>query len=293
MCTLTVIPLASSGVQLAFNRDESRAAGLPPRARRFGHRTAVLPTDPASGGTWLAVNDAGLALAVLNVNPLSWPSPLAGEGGGASPPGEGALSYGDNAVLNSRAGLHPSPGSQTRHPLPQGERAKSFRRSRGAVIPALLACDSPSAALAACERLNYRDFAPFRLVLVGDGVVADVRWDGREPMVMSRLVGGAPQMFTSSGLGDHLVEGVRRELFEEMFASGPETWEAAQHAFHRHTWPGREHLSVNMSRATARTVSHAVIDICTVEALFTYRADAPDRPADVTTIRLPLATGAA
>lgn len=248
MCTLTVVPLPAGEVQLAFNRDESRAraAGLPPRACRFGGRAAALPTDPVSGGTWLAANDAGLALAVLNVNP---PAP-------------------------ARAAARPT-------------------RSRGAVIPALLGCASPSEALTACERLNYRDFAPFRLVLVGHGVVADVRWDGREPMAMTRLVGRSPRMFTSSGLGDHLVEGVRRELFEEMFAGEPETWEAAQHAFHRHRWPGREHLSVNMSRADARTVSHAVVDVCEVEALMTYRAGAPDQPAAVTTVRLPLTVGAA
>jgi hypothetical protein len=248
VCTLTVIPWASGAVRIAFNRDESRtrAAGLPPTVRSFGGRSAVLPTDPLSGGTWLAVNDAGLALAVLNGNP---------------------------------------PGRDRNAPEPS--------RSRGEVIPSLLECDSPSAALLACERLDYRAFAPFRLVLIGHGLVADVRWDGREPMVMSRLVGGAPQMFTSSGLGDHLVENVRRELFDELFAPAPEAWEAAQHAFHRHRWPGREHLSVNMSRDTARTVSHSVIDLNAVEAVFAYRPDAPDQPAELTTVRLPLLPGAA
>jgi hypothetical protein len=248
VCTLTVVPFVSGAVRIAFNRDESRtrAAGLPPQVKRFGSRAAVLPTDPLSGGTWLAVNDAGLALAVLNGNP---------------------------------------PDRDRNAPKPP--------RSRGEMIPSLLECDSPSAALGACERLVYPDFAPFRLVLIGDGLVADVRWDGREPMVMSRLVGGVPQMFTSSGLGDHLVEGVRRELFDGMFASGPESWEAVQHAFHRHRWPGREHLSVNMSRDTARTVSHAVIDLGAAEAVFAYHPDAPDRPAEHTTIRLSLAPGAA
>jgi hypothetical protein len=122
--------------------------------------------------------------------------------------------------------------------------------------------------------------------------VADVRWDGRESMVMSRLVGSTPLLFTSSGLGDHLVEAVRRELFDQMFAGAPETWERAQHAFHRHRWPQREHLSVNMSRATARTVSHAVIDLAASEAVFLYHADAPDRPAEHTTLTLPLVAGA-
>lgn len=248
MCTLTVVPLASGAVRIAFNRDESRTrvAGLPPRVQQFGSRSAVLPRDPLSGGTWLAVNDAGLALAVLNGNP---------------------------------------PDRDRNAPKPP--------RSRGEVILSLLECESPSAVLLASERLHYRDFAPFRLVLIGQGLVADVRWDGREPMAMSRLVGGSPQMFTSSGLGDHLVEGPRRDLFAQTFASGPESWAAAQQAFHRHKWPGREHLSVNMSRDTARTVSHAVIDLGATEVVFTYHPDAPDQPAELTALLLPLTLGAA
>ena len=214
---------------------------MPPRSRRFGARTAILPTDPTSGGTWLAVNDAGLALAVLNVN--------AGDRDGTPKP----------------------------------------RRSRGEIIPTLAGADSPAGALAVAERdLDNRAFAPFRLVLVGQGVIADVRWDGREPMVMSRLVGGSPQMFTSSGLGDHLVEGVRRELFEELFSGSSGTWEATQDAFHRHRWPGREHLSVNMTRADARTVSFSAIAIGGADAVFTYHPDSPDAPAARVTVHLPL-----
>jgi hypothetical protein len=247
MCTLTVIPLGPATLRVAFNRDESRTrpAGLPPRVRQFGVRAGVSPTDPLAGGTWLAVNDAGLVLALLNGNPPT----------------------------RDRAAPKPP-------------------RSRGEVIPSVLDCDSLSAALSACEQLSYRDFAPFRLVLVGGGLVADVRWDGCEPMVMSRLL-GAPQMFTSSGLGDHLVEGPRRMLFEQMFESGAESWEAAQYEFHRHRWAGREHLSVNMSRESARTVSHSVITLDAVEAVFAYHPDAPDQPAELTTVRLPLAPGAA
>jgi hypothetical protein len=69
MCTVTVVP-GRGGIRLACNRDElrSRPAALPPRIKKFGPRRAVLPVDPTSGGTWLAVNDAGLALTLLNVN---------------------------------------------------------------------------------------------------------------------------------------------------------------------------------------------------------------------------------
>jgi hypothetical protein len=249
VCTLTIVPAPGNRVRLAFNRDEqrTRAPGLPPGTRRFGDRIAALPTDPDSGGTWLAVNDDGLALALLNVNPAS-------------------------------RGREPKPG-----------------RSRGEVIPTLVGADSPSTALTVAERdLDYHTFAPFRLVLIGQGVIADVQWDGREPMVMSRLVGGSPLMFTSSGLGDHLVEGVRRELFDDLFSGSSETWEAAQDTFHRYRWPGREHLSVNMSRADARTVSFSAIDIGKAEAVFAYHPDSPDATAELVKIHLPLrTTGAA
>jgi hypothetical protein len=182
-------------------------------------------------GTWLAVNDAGLALAILNVNPAT-----------------------------------PS--------------ARRPRRSRGSVIPALLDRCCPAEALAeAGRRIGYADFAPFRLVLVGDGVVADVNWDGHHPMVMARLLGGRPLLFTSSGLGDHLVEAPRQELFDSLFAGPAAEWAVAQDAFHRHRWPGREHLSVNMARAGARTVSHAVVELGEAVATLRYYPDAPDVPA--------------
>jgi hypothetical protein len=244
MCTLTVVPLPDRRVRIAFNRDErpTRPPALPPARHTFGRRQAVLPTDPQSGGTWLAVNDAGLFLAVLNVTPET---PLATAG---------------------------------------------RRHSRGTVIPALLGCDTPANSLTELDRaFDYRDFAPFRLVLVGHGVAADVRWDGHQPMVMTRLLGGTPLLFTSSGLGDHLVEGIRRELFDQLFAAPPDGWEAAQDEFHRHRWPDRPHLSVNMERPTARTVSFAVIDLTDTTAAVWYHPAAPHEAGEPSAVRLPLA----
>lgn len=243
MCTLTVVPLPDRRVRVAFNRDERPTRPSRPPARFIvGAREAVFPTDGPSGGTWLAVNDAGLTLAVLNVTP----------------------------------------------PKPHAPFAPA--RSRGALIPTVAGCDAPADALAELERvIEYRAFAPFRLVLVGHGVLAEVRWNGAEPMVTSRLLGGTPRLFTSSGLGDHLVEGVRRELFDGHFAGPPDGWEAAQDDFHRHRRPDRAHLSVNMERGTARTVSHAVISVSDDGAVFEYHPAAPHTPAERTTLHLPLA----
>lgn len=245
---MTVAPLPGGRVRVAFSRDEKRdrPAALPPRRWQVGPRVAALPVDPPSGGTWLAVNDAGLVLAVLNVNP------------GTRPAGATA------------------------------------KRSRGEVIPALLGCASPAEAVAALPRVfDYADFAPFRLVLVGSGVAAEVRWDGAAAMVSSRLLAGRPLLFTSSGLGDHLVEEVRRSLFDDAFGGPADGWAAAQDDFHRHTIPGVEHLSVNMARPDARTVSYAVVAVGDDGAEFAYHPDAPGHTTVPATVTLALAGGAA
>lgn len=224
---MTIVPLPADRVRVAFNRDENRdrPAAKPPVRRRIGERVALLPVDPVSDGTWIAANDAGLILALLNGNP------------------------------------------------PQPVRA-NVSRSRGEIVPELISCDSPADALERFDRkLRPADFAPFRLVLLGRGLLADLRWDGRQSMVSNRLLGGSPVLFTSSGLGDHLVEGPRRELFEMLFENAADPL-AAQDAFHAHCWPGREHLSVNMSRADARTVSRAVIARDDDSIRFDYVADA-------------------
>ncbi|MBI3821699.1 MAG: NRDE family protein, partial [Planctomycetes bacterium] len=71
MCTVTIITLPDATVRLACNRDESplRPAALPPQLRRFGSRFALLPIDPLFDGTWIAANDAGLMMTLLNRYP--------------------------------------------------------------------------------------------------------------------------------------------------------------------------------------------------------------------------------
>ncbi len=71
MCTLTwrrFGPDGSAGFELFFNRDEKRTrrAELPPIARRAGHGLALAPRDSEGGGSWIAVNDRGVAVALLN-----------------------------------------------------------------------------------------------------------------------------------------------------------------------------------------------------------------------------------
>lgn len=67
MCTVTIVPY-EDGFRLVCNRDErrNRPAAMPPAVHRLHDRAVIYPVDPAGGGTWVGVNDAGLAAALLN-----------------------------------------------------------------------------------------------------------------------------------------------------------------------------------------------------------------------------------
>ena len=66
MCTLSVIT-HSDGYLLAMNRDEriARGAGKPPQIHHRSATMAAYPGDGA-GGTWIAANEHGTTLALLN-----------------------------------------------------------------------------------------------------------------------------------------------------------------------------------------------------------------------------------
>ena len=53
---------------MVCNRDEkrSRPAAQPPAVHRLPNGAAVWPVDPLSGGTWIGMNDAGVAMVLLN-----------------------------------------------------------------------------------------------------------------------------------------------------------------------------------------------------------------------------------
>lgn len=132
--------------------------------------------------------------------------------------------------------------------------------SRGEIIPSLLAASSLKEAVDSALRMDVAQFRPFRLVIIDRFVAVELARERNKMVLRGRLSTSAPLMFTSSGLGDELVASPRRELFREHFAAGAD-WRAQQDAFHRHQWPGREHVSVLMCRPDARTVSRTEIEL--------------------------------
>jgi uncharacterized protein with NRDE domain len=67
MCTASWWP-GGDEYLLCFNRDESRSRlpGRPPSLRTSHGRRVIAPADGDHGGTWIGVNDAGLAVALAN-----------------------------------------------------------------------------------------------------------------------------------------------------------------------------------------------------------------------------------
>jgi hypothetical protein len=66
MCTVTFIA-RQKGYRLGMNRDEKRTrpTGLAPKKKKVDGRAVISPSEPG-GGTWIAVNDHGATLALIN-----------------------------------------------------------------------------------------------------------------------------------------------------------------------------------------------------------------------------------
>ena len=212
MCTVTLVPY-DGGFRLACNRDErrDRQAALPPTSYACGKQTAIFPVDPAGGGTWIGVNDAGLAATLLNRTRFGDARPIAAQ-------------------------------------------------SRGLLVPRVMAAQCWGEAMLSAGRIDPTLYHPFRLVVVRGSLVGEIVSDGRRVSSTASALTG-PTLFTSSSLGDALVEEPRRRLFEQMIRDHHGDRLHAQWRYHRHRWPQRPELSVAMERDDAMTVSRTVIDV--------------------------------
>ncbi len=211
MCTLTLVRMAEAW-RVVCSRDESptRARAIPPREVRFGERAGLLPTDPQGGGTWIAVNDAGVVFALLNKSEPDVPA--------------------------------------------------AGRESRGAIIPSLMWATSAEDAMRAAGEIDAARFRAFRLVTIdGKGLCVGVG-DGARFVRAAVTPRVEAWCAASSGLGDELVEPARVRLFDEIVAGAADGFDA-QDAFHRHRWEERPHMSVDMMRHGAQTVSVTAVTV--------------------------------
>ena len=143
--------------------------------------------------------------------------------------------------------------------------ARAIRRSdvpvsRGGIVPAMLACSSIDDAVAALAALDCACYEPFTAVVANRSRVVALTHGGNGCCSRQAYNLTAPLLFTSSSLGDDLVEPRRRSLFAQLVLASTDAL-AGQHIFHRHQWPDARHLSVRMERVDAATVSRTTIDL--------------------------------
>jgi hypothetical protein len=259
MCTITIIPLGS-GIRMACNRDESplRPAALPPRVVPFGKRRALMPIDPVSGGTWIAANDAGLIVTLLNYY---------------------AAPHDRNALAPNRSRGTIIPGL-----LDAATLAEAFRRTS-----AIVADDYADFRLVLADRESVAEVLLDKRILVrrpperiegpllftssglGENVVGPPRRELFEEFFAVRA--GQSPSAKRGACADPLAWRSGSEIRDD--------WRAQQNAFHRHSWPDRRHLSVCMRRPDARTVSYTVVEHDGDGVRMMYHADAPDQTDDV------------
>jgi hypothetical protein len=223
VCTVTVVP-RPWGFRIVCNRDE---------------RYSRPPAEPP------AVRRVGGRRTVWPLDPFS-----------------GGTWIGANDVGLVMVLLNRTP----RQRMPVGDRsgrpAATRQRSRGVIIPSLLGLGCIASALHRTRGLSATEFEPFTLLMVQQSQLAVVRNTGDRVVVRSGVL-SRPLMFTSSSLGDHVVERPRRELFARLVAAAALTLRG-QAAFHRHRWQDRPEISVCMARPDAATVSRTLVDVDTV-----------------------------
>jgi hypothetical protein len=145
-------------------------------------------------------------------------------------------------------------------PVAGDARALARPRSRGFIVRKALAFGSAESIVDALAALDVTEFEPFRLVIVDARLVITAESDGAR-LDTTRTTLTQPMLFTSSSLGDALVDRPRRDLFDRMVIHAAGRRLDAQAQFHRHQWHARPQISVRMERADAMTVSRTIVDV--------------------------------
>lgn len=153
------------------------------------------------------------------------------------------------------------------------------RRSRGSLIPELVAASSLAEV---AERLGAQELAacaPFRLFADLPGETAlGAAWDGQQ-LAMQPITTGAG-LLCSSSRGDHEVTRVRSELWTARRRDRAVHAIAELRRFHRSHIPSRSAVSVCMHRDDAATVSHLELLRSPAAVELTYFAGSPCAAGD-------------
>lgn len=231
MCTVTW-QTTPAGYALLMNRDElnSRSEAHPPRVIREAAPAILAPIDRDAGGTWIAANDRGVTVCLLNRYPSTEPGwrPGATEGhtrqSTVSPPTE------SRGLLVRQLGVHPS---------------------AGVVIDAIRTTD-------------LRAYSPFTLLIFEpNSAPKRARWDGFDLVVDVP----SPPVVSSSFQGPEVTRG-RIELYKRKIGADPTV--SSLRDYHTSHVPERGPYSVCVHREDGGTVSLTEINVTTDAVQMSY-----------------------
>jgi Transport and Golgi organisation 2 len=243
MCTLSFIP-TRNGHYAAMNRDErlTRQVAQVPELLRVGDTWAVYPHEE-NGGTWIAGNEYGTTLAVLNWN------------------------------------------------LSEGQQPVEKERSRGELIPQLIAHADLSEVASKLDSLVLDGVLPFRMVGIfgHQRQLCEWRWDGAR--LRHKLLPWQSGHWFSSGISDDLAareRGQACQLAWQAADAGTLPWLRELHRSHS-PLPGA--FSICVHRPDAATVSYSEIACDGPELTFRYRPGHPCRVREAPVVlKVPLAS---
>jgi hypothetical protein len=252
MCTVSWLRLRG-GYELFCNRDErhTRKPAGPPVIRDARGVRFIAPVDGDHGGSWIGVNEAGVALCLLNRY----------EGAATTP----------NGVKHSPDDVKPEDGY----------------RSRGLLLTSLtdsLTASHAHARLSGADLSRYRPFT--MLVLSAHEPALLVYWANGEKTFDG--AGEASMPLTSSSYRGADVIASRKSLFRRMTDEAGAVTPSLLREFHRSHAPARGAYSVCMHRGDAATVSFSRVKVGGREVEFSYQPASPCVMARPACARLPL-----
>ncbi len=242
MCTASWLRSGST-LTLHFNRDEllRRAPAQPPAAGEVAGVRFLAPIDGEAGGSWIGVNELGVALCLLNRNSSS-------------------TSDRREHATDREAGAAPDPA----------------RRSRGLLLRELLDCATPRALAPRLAALDLAIYSPFTLAaLAVDAPAIASSWSGTE--LSWREIPDHQPLLCSSALDDGRADRERRAAFRRLRQEHGSLDGDLLEAFHRSHLPRPHAFSVCMHRADAETVSFSRVWISPTAVRLDYAPGPPCR----------------
>jgi hypothetical protein len=177
----------------------------------------------------------------------------------------GGTWIGSNAAGISFALLNQNPGPQS----------QIKERSRGEIIPALLASLYFPGAMRNIQQINFRGMLPFLLIGVfpAEHIISQCRWDGTQLQFFR--IGWDVHHWFSSGVSDEMARKVRGgtcyEAWRRRDAASAE-WLRGLHASHA---PARGSFSICVHRPDAATVSYTEVAFTGGDLSMRYHAGHP------------------